>query len=122
MILSPAWARQHPVQTLLLCFAAWKSLLLFIALFSPGRGYDTSTSLVLAPQPGHHHGLSGHPETTDRDHIGPLPLSLYHVANKLTRWDAIYFTQVATRGYRFEQEWAFGWGFTRLIAFVTSCK
>jgi len=30
------------------------------------------------------------------------------------------FCQVANRGYLFEQEWAWGWGFTRLIALCTS--
>jgi len=41
------------------------------------------------------------------------------VSQKLTRWDAIYFTKVAERGYVFEQEWAWGWGWIKLISLVT---
>jgi phosphatidylinositol glycan class V len=109
---SHAAALRHPIRTLIVCWAAWKALLLLVALSTPGRGYDSSTSLVVAlalahrplPQPG------------------PLPPALHAIATKLTRWDAIYFTQAAARGYRFEQEWAFGWGFTRLIALLTASK
>ena len=76
-------------------FVAWKSLILLIAFLSPGPGYDTSTNLIV-------------PETS--------------AVAKLVRWDAVYFTQIARRHYVFEQEWAFGWGFTRLLAFLASRK
>lgn len=33
------------------------------------------------------------------------------------RWDAIYYVQIAHRGIVFEQEWAFGRGFTKVLAF-----
>ena len=115
--------RQNPIRTLLLSFAAWKSLLLLVALCSPGQDYDTSTSLVLTHAHAHpqylQHLQPGH-EFPSTD-ITPLPTPLHYIATKLTRWDAIYFTQTAARGYRFEQEWAFGWGLTRLIALVTDC-
>jgi GPI mannosyltransferase 2 len=84
-------------------------LLLLVAVGSPGHGYDTSTSLILPP-----------PSASNED--GPLSPALHYLISKLTRWDAIYFVKVANRGYRFEQEWAWGWGFTRLIAFVTASK
>jgi phosphatidylinositol glycan class V len=93
--------RRHPIQSLILTFAVWKALLLLIALCSPGPGYDTSTTLALGGET-------------------PLPGPLTHVIGKLTRWDAIYYVKAATRGYRYEQEWAFGWGFTRLIALCTA--
>jgi phosphatidylinositol glycan class V len=93
--------RCRPIRSLILTFAAWKALLLLIALCSPGPGYDTSTTLAL---------------TGDTQLPGPLT----YVIGKLTRWDAIYFVKAATRGYRYEQEWAFGWGFTRLIALCTA--
>jgi phosphatidylinositol glycan class V len=101
--------QSRPARSLIRCFVAWKLLLLLIAAGSPGPGYDTSTSLILPP-----------PSSSNED--APLPPALHYVFSKLTRWDAIYFVQAAHRGYRFEQEWAFGWGFSRLIAFVTASK
>lgn len=89
----------RPVRSLILLFAAWKILLLFIAILSPGPGYDTSTSLA---QPVHASNV--------------FENAIAHLCNKLTRWDALYYTKVAKRGYLYEQEWAFGWGFTRTIA------
>ena len=93
--------RCRPIRSLILAFATWKALLLLIALCSPGPGYDTSTTLALRGDT-------------------QLPGPLTYVIGKLTRWDAIWFVKVATRGYRYEQEWAFGWGFTRLIALCTA--
>ena len=93
----------HPRKALLAVFTVWKCLLLLIAAGSPGFGYDTSTTLA---QP---YGL-----TAGHSHAFKL---LHNLAIKLTRWDAIYYTKIATRGYLYEQEWAFGWGFTRLIHF-----
>lgn len=90
---------QHPVRSLIGAFAAWKTLLLAIAIGSGvGPAYDTSTTLV-----------------------SPLVLSpkesAWDLATKLTRWDAIYYVQSARRGYLFEQEWAFGSGLPTVIAF-----
>lgn len=96
----------HPVQALVGSFAAWKSLLLLLAVASPGPGYDTSTDLFLRD-----HGAAGQT---------PLPFIPYRIVDRLTRWDAIYFVKSASRGYVYEQEWAFSWGYTRLIAFVTA--
>lgn len=93
-----------PHQSLLCLFVAYKSLLLFIALCSPGPGYDTSSTL-LTPSAGN--GSS-------------LTTLLELVAEKLTSWDAVYFTTVARRGYLYEQEWASAWGWTRLISFFSS--
>jgi Mannosyltransferase (PIG-V) len=97
----PNLVRCSPIRSLILTFAAWKALLLLIALCSPGLGYDTSTTLALR-------------EDTQ------LPGPVTYIISKLTRWDAIYFVKAAARGYRYEQEWAFGWGFTRLIAWCTA--
>jgi GPI mannosyltransferase 2 len=107
LIMQPrTWSSHHPIQAILLCFVGWKSLLLLIAACSPGPGYDTSTSL----------SLSSHVEEVT------LANPLHYMIGKLTRWDAIYFVRIANRGYLFEQEWAFGWGFTRLIASCTTGK
>ncbi len=80
----------------------WKGLLLVVAICSPGAGYDTSTTL------------------RESSHSFRLPFTLQRIADKLTRWDAIYFVTTSSRGYLFEQEWAFGWGFTKLIALCTA--
>ena len=84
------FVRARPIATLIAIFCSWKFLLLLIALTAPGRGYDTSTTLL-----------------GSTDHA---------IIEKLVRWDAIYFKRIAHRGYVFEQEWAFGWGFTRLMS------
>ncbi|KAK5102331.1 ER membrane glycoprotein subunit of the GPI transamidase complex-like protein [Exophiala xenobiotica] len=39
-------------------------------------------------------------------------------ANRLVRWDAIYFVQKARRGDIFEQEWAFGKGLSTLLSSI----
>lgn len=93
----------HPKKSLVAVSLLWKALILLIALFSPGPGYDTSTTLIQSPPPSN--------DATN------LQWLLHRAATKLTRWDAIYFTTIARRGYVYEQEWAFGWGFTRLIRF-----
>lgn len=105
MYTSTAWARrsENPKTFLVLSFIAWKSILFCIALSSPGPGYDTSTVLL----------------HLNHDLAQVKPVSEWEPASRLVnliRWDAIYFTQLARRGYLWEQEWAFGWGFTNLIA------
>jgi phosphatidylinositol glycan class V len=100
------WTRplDRPIRNLVILCAAWKILLLLIAVSSPGPGYDTSASLF-AP--------SG-------DESRQLPSALQYIVGKLIRWDAIYYVKIADRGYIFEQEWAFGWGFTRLISWCAA--
>ena len=100
-----AWARplDHPKGFLVLTFIAWKLVLLCVALTSPGPGYDTSTLLLPS-----HSNLAQAKSGSDWEPASSL--------NHLVRWDAIYFTQLARRGYIWEQEWAFGWGFTNLVA------
>lgn len=80
-------------------FGCWKLVLGSIALATPSPAYDTSTSLALPP-------------------LGAAAIGsrfLEALCSRLTRWDAIYFTKVAERGYANEQEWAFGWGYTQAI-------
>ena len=96
----------HPNRSLVTVFVVWKFLLLLIAASSPGPGYDTSTTLA-QPYDG----------TAEE---GVLISLLRFFTTKLTRWDAIYFTKIASRDYLYEQEWAFGWGFTRLIRIFAS--
>lgn len=97
----------HPYQALIIVFVAWKSILIAVAACSPGSGYDTSTF----------------PFQLHEDHpaqeYGSVATILSFLSAKLTKWDAIYFTTISNRGYLYEQEWAFGWGFTRVIAFFS---
>ncbi|KAF8254144.1 mannosyltransferase [Wilcoxina mikolae CBS 423.85] len=98
-----------PYWSLLAVFGCWKSLLGLIALVTPSPAYDTSTTLALLQS-------SNDPPV----HVASIGARLLEtICNSLTRWDAIYFIKVAERGYMNEQEWAFGWGFTRAIV-ITS--
>lgn len=95
-----------PRKSLVLLFGVWKLVLLLAALSSPGAGYDTSTSILFR-----RYGL-----TAEQHEQAPI----YHrlcgdLARKLVRWDAVYFVEIANRGYVFEQEWAFARGFTSLV-------
>lgn len=96
------WTRplHRPIRSLVVLCVAWKLLLLLIAVLSPGTGYDTSASLF----------------SQSAAEARKLPLAVQYILGKLIRWDAIYFVKTAGRGYVFEQEWAFGWGFSRLIS------
>lgn len=88
--------REHEKAKLIIIFLTWKAFLLVLAYLSPSPGYDTSTVL-----------------------LGPINSPL---PGKLVRWDAIYYSVVASRGYLFEQEWAFGWGYSQLLRVIASCK
>lgn len=109
---SSTGALAHPHRTILASFFAWKLFLLAIALGSTlvGDAYDTSAGLVVQGssglgRPGKDGGLVG------GDGGGGGGLGLGHaLVTRLSSWDAIYFVSVARRGYRFEQEWAFGGG------------
>ncbi|KAA8910240.1 GPI mannosyltransferase 2 [Sphaerosporella brunnea] len=93
--------QRRPYLTLFSVFSCWKLLLAAIALVTPSPAYDTSTSLALLPD-------------SSSSSIGVSLVGA--LCNRLTRWDAIYFTKAAQRGYMNEQEWAFGWGYTQAIA------
>lgn len=98
------------VRTLSCLFVLWKLLLLCIAYASPGPGYDTSTTLLFArAQPA----LSAQSENTLLEDFAK------RLASKLVRWDALYFVSVAQRGYVFEQEWAWGWGYTNFLGLIS---
>ncbi|CAD0098057.1 unnamed protein product, partial [Aureobasidium mustum] len=88
-------------------FVVWKLLLLCIAYASPGPGYDTSTTLLLA---------RAQPSVTENTLLEDFAKRL---VSNLVRWDALYFVSVARRGVVFEQEWAWGWGYTKFLALVS---
>lgn len=99
----------NPIQTLLKAFALWKLFLLAITIGSclvNSEAYDTSAGLVVldhAPDSSHH------------------DLKRRIVA-RLSSWDSIYFVSTARRGYRFEQEWAFGSALPIAVRGVLQCK
>ncbi|EPE27038.1 hypothetical protein GLAREA_02952 [Glarea lozoyensis ATCC 20868] len=101
---------ENPLRSLVVLFIVWKTLLILLACCSPGPGYDTSTLLLPPWKPSH----------GNLEHPTGLSQAVSYVSSKLTRWDAIYFVQASKRGYVFEQEWAFGWGFTRLIKLIAN--
>lgn len=82
-------------------FWTWKTLILLIAITSPGPGYDTSTTLL-------DFGIAENSIFT--------PLS--KLIQSLVRWDAIYFTSMAQRGHLYEQEWAFGIGISSTLSWL----
>lgn len=91
---------------LLAFFAAWKLLLLGVACASPGPGYDTSTRVLF-----------------DRYHVQAHSWTsrvVEHLALRLTRWDALYFSASSARGHLYEQEWAFSWFMSRLTAILAN--
>jgi len=97
---------RRPYVQILVAFLSWKFLLYTIACVTPSPAYDTSTRLAWFPKTvPSHAGL---------DHAGSRLVK--RLCDRLTRWDAVYFTKIAERGYVNEQEWAFGWGYTRAIA------
>lgn len=105
----PRLRLSYPKTSLILLFIVWKALLLLIACTSPHPGYDTSTTLLA-------HSMARQSGGEPAGHS-----ALQTLANQLTRWDAIYFTNIAHRGALFEQEWAFGWGYARFVRLLAPC-
>lgn len=95
----PLLSPRYPIWNLTLAFALWKSLVFLVVIACPGPGYDTSTSLL--------------PYLTGSTADPAYPL-------KFVRWDSIYFVHIIEHGYVFEQEWAFGYGYTKLLQILSS--
>lgn len=96
----------NPIRSLTLAFWSWKILVYMVVANCPGLGYDTSTSLI---------SYAANPTVASQSEslTGPL---------KFARWDSIYFLETAENGYLLEQEWAFGWGYTKLLSLFVSGK
>lgn len=91
--------RERPIATLVLIFGAFKAFLFSIALTAAvAPDYDTSTSLFFELL---------YPNAT-----------VSALAQRLTRWDALYFVHASTAGKIYEQEWAFGWGISGLVSLL----
>ncbi|KAI4108103.1 MAG: hypothetical protein LQ339_002375 [Xanthoria mediterranea] len=104
---STKWQHDRPGTSLTILFVVWKLLLLLIACTSPYPGYDTSTTLLTQS------GV----QRPDSEHVTDIISRV--LANKLTRWDAIYFANIGHRGAIFEQEWAFGWGYAKIVGILS---
>ena len=105
-----SWRNQNQVRDifrLLALFCTWKSILTGVLLLAPGPGYDTSSRLLFETNHLQDSVVS------EKGHSVAQSLVL-----KFIRWDAVYFVESARRGYLFEQEWAFGPGFPRLVVIV----
>ncbi|KAK3945492.1 glycosyltransferase [Diplogelasinospora grovesii] len=104
-------ALTRPHRAIIGAFAAWKLFLLAIASCSAAvsDAYDTSATLLVGNN-GFHSG------SNSSGFLDPVRAMI----TRLTAWDAIYFVSIARRGYRFEQEWAFGTGFPTVISGLTS--
>ncbi len=103
--------RQHAYRSLAAVFVAWKAALLAIAVLAScaGPAYDTSADLLEAAGAGvdaYWPRAPGH----------AIPSG--GVVSRLSSWDAIYFVQVARRGYLYEQEWAFGAGLPTAVVLL----
>ncbi|KAE8132352.1 GPI mannosyltransferase 2 [Aspergillus pseudotamarii] len=99
----------NPIRSLSLAFWLWKALLFLVIIGCPGPGYDTST------------GLLPYQESAASDaKLEVIRHAPFSSPLKLVRWDSIYFIHIVRDDYVFEQEWAFGYGYTRLISFLTS--
>ncbi|KAI1819465.1 glycosyltransferase family 76 protein [Xylaria intraflava] len=91
----------RPSKSLTLTFFAWKTFLLAVALGGVvGPAYDTSSTLLSDDRATYHE-------------------SVFDLATRLTRWDAIYFVQASRRGHLFEQEWAFASGLPTVVSSLT---
>jgi phosphatidylinositol glycan class V len=103
-----AQAQARPYGTLLASFAAWKLFLFAIALGSTlvGDAYDTSAGLVVVQGPG----AAGSGDDGGAHLATPVTDFGRRLVARFASWDAIYFVSIARRGYRFEQDWAFGAG------------
>jgi GPI mannosyltransferase 2 len=100
-------ANSHPILALSAIFLAWKLLIVLIAVATPGPGYDTSTTLLESV---------GKPIALNSQSPQGIPSQW----QKFVRWDAIYFTQMAEHGHVYEQEWAWGIGWTSLLAWTAN--
>lgn len=90
-------------------FCLWKALLLVLAAFCPGPGYDTSALVLLDPSLQRHSNFKA------------IPRHERFVLN-LLRWDAFYFVKAAERGHVHEQAWAFSWVYSHILRLTGQCE
>ncbi|KAL8654830.1 MAG: hypothetical protein Q9226_003277 [Calogaya cf. arnoldii] len=105
--LSSRWQLDSPWVSLTILFVTWKLTLLLIVCTSPYPGYDTSTTLLTQV------GV----QRPDSEDVTNTVLQM--LAGKLTRWDAIYFANIAHRAAIFEQEWAFNGGYAKTVGILS---
>jgi phosphatidylinositol glycan class V len=97
------------LRQLVTIFCLWKTLLLLLAAFCPGPGYDTSALILV--------------DTSIQRHSDFNVISRYYrLALNLFRWDALYFVKAAERGQVHEQDWAFSWAYSHLLRLTGQCE
>jgi len=105
--------RSAPIRTLIFIFALRTIVLLGLAFvatlafpaWSP-FGYDTSSTHLFADSKTSGNG-------NNNNNAASL---VQRFATSVTRWDAIYFVNIGTRGYKWEQDWAFGNGLGYIVS------
>ncbi|EDU45170.1 GPI mannosyltransferase 2 [Pyrenophora tritici-repentis] len=102
MMKLPGFSRSGETKQLVIVSCIWKALLLVLAAFCPGPGYDTSALVLLDSSPQRHSNFNA------------LTRHERFVLN-LLRWDAFYFVKSAERGHVHEQAWAFSWAYSHLL-------
>lgn len=95
-------APRHLPTRLVVVFLAWKSVQLIIITLSPGPGYDTSAL------------IASNPSSLRNSEYGSWS-AIDRISLNTLRWDALYFTKSAQRGYVYEQEWAFSWLYSMIL-------
>ena len=102
-------SQKGKAKQLVAIFCLWKALLVVLAAFCPGPGYDTSALVLLDPSLQRHSNFK------------VIPRHEHFVLN-LLRWDAFYFVKAAERGHVHEQAWAFSWVYSHILRLTGQCE
>jgi len=120
--LHPTSRLQTPYLALTGVFLAWKLVLLAVVLATPtdGSGYDTSADLFFKNRDGSSSMVGQlHARTANATTSLHSAKLVSRITTRLTRWDAIYLVSAAWKGYIHEQDWAFSFGYTALVGWLS---
>jgi len=98
--------RTAPIRTLVVIFIVRTIAILSLAFVATlafpnwsSLGYDTSST----------HLFTDNKPSGSKNSTATIGL-VQKFTTSVTRWDAIYFVNIGSRGYKWEQDWAFGNG------------